>query len=88
MNFDNRVCTQYKSFLFGAIGRDHVLQLYLPTLDLAQQPHPGEDLRQGEGQGEVVGDVVIAHLHHALVRDASSPGHSCARGLTFWLPSV
>src|SRR5258708_28310123 len=36
------------------------LRLSLPTLDPAQQPHPGEHLRHGEGQGEVVGDIVIA----------------------------
>jgi hypothetical protein len=42
-----------------AVGKSS-LRLYLPTLDPAHQPHPGEHLRQGEGQGEVVGDIVIA----------------------------
>ena len=42
-----------------AVGKSS-LRLYLPPLDPAHQPHPGEHLRQGEGQGEVVGDIVIA----------------------------
>ncbi len=42
-----------------AVGKCN-LRLSLPTLDPAHQPHPGEHLRQGEGQGEVVGDIVIA----------------------------
>ena len=42
-----------------AVGKSS-LRLYLPTLDLAHQPHPGQDLRHGAGQGEVVRDIVIA----------------------------
>src|SRR5215469_12200335 len=42
-----------------AVGKSS-LRLSLPTLDPAQQPHPGEHLRQGTGQGEVVRDIVIA----------------------------
>src|SRR5215469_4290587 len=42
-----------------AVGKSS-LRLSLPTLDPAHQPHPGEHLRQGAGQGEVVGDIVIA----------------------------
>jgi len=41
------------------MGRDDALRLELPALDSAQQPRPSEDLRQGEGQGEGVGDIVI-----------------------------
>ncbi len=46
--------------LCGLSSATNRLRLYLPTLDPAQQPRPGEDLRQGERQGEVVGDIVIA----------------------------
>jgi hypothetical protein len=46
--------------LLVVMSRDHALELYLPTLYPAHHPHPGEDLRHREGQGELVGDVVIA----------------------------
>ena len=36
------------------------LRLYLPTMDLGQQPHPGKDLRHGGRQGEAVGTSMIA----------------------------
>src|SRR6266699_2849730 len=41
-----------------AVGKSS-LRLFLPTLDPAQQPHPGKHLRQGERQGEDVGNIVI-----------------------------
>jgi hypothetical protein len=35
------------------------LRLYLPTLELGQQPYPGKDLRHGGRQGEAVGNIMI-----------------------------
>ncbi len=43
----------------GAHGK-YGLGLYLPTMDLGQQPHPGKNLRQTGRQGEAVGDIMIA----------------------------
>ena len=41
-----------------AVG-ENALRLYLPTMDLGQQPHPGKNLRQTGRQREAVGDIMI-----------------------------
>src|SRR5215469_565345 len=43
----------------GAVG-ENALRLDLLTMDLGQQPHPGQHLRQADRQGEAVGDIMIA----------------------------
>jgi len=42
-----------------AVG-ENALRLYLLTMDLGQQPHPGKNLRHAGRQGEAVGDIMIA----------------------------
>src|SRR5215469_1153248 len=63
--FLNTAVSTNVSWLLQWLMTTH-LRLYLPTLDPAHQPHPGEHLRHGEGQGEVVGDIVIASCTQLL----------------------
>src|SRR5258708_19764164 len=67
--------------LCGLSSATNRLRLYLPTLDPAQQPRPGEDLRQGERQVAVVGDIVIATgtRSEEHTSELQSPDHLVSR---------